>query len=75
MLFGNGPFTPVGVCKLHDDVQFTTYFWGGDISEISGEALWIMEEAVDGSSYLCLCNKGLVDVSKKDVEYSTLYGK
>jgi hypothetical protein len=67
-------FEPIGVCKLHDDIQFTKYFWG-DISEIEGKTLLIMEEANDNTSYLCMCNKGLVDVNKKDVEYSTLYGK
>lgn len=52
---------------LKDKVKHTKFYFG-DISEIEGKTLKVLEKAVDDSSYMCITNKGLVDVDIRDIE-------
>ena len=56
-----------GHCLLKKDIQFTQYFWG-DLAEIAGKTLSLIEQNPEGA---CLClieGKGLIDVDPRDIE-------
>lgn len=52
---------------MKKEITFTDYYWG-DMSELAGAELEVIEESVDKKSLLCYNGKGLVDVDKRDVE-------
>lgn len=51
---------------LVDAPQYTKYFWG-DIKEIAGRPLKLIERSPYDGSCLCMCEKGLVDVDHRDI--------
>ena len=53
--------------KLKSEIHHTDYFLG-EKKEIEGKELEVMGIAVDKSAYLCLSDKGLVNVDIRDVE-------
>jgi hypothetical protein len=64
----------IGICgtvKLKDKLTDTQYFWG-DPSEITGKTLQLIEQNERGDC-MCLTPKGLVDVSKDDIESVSRY--
>jgi hypothetical protein len=58
--------SPKGKVKVTTDPKYTQYFWG-DISEIAGKYVWLLERNQEGD---CLCfvdGKGLVDIDHRDI--------
>jgi hypothetical protein len=59
-----------GFVKLVDNPQHTTYFWG-PLTEIAGQTLQVEDFSTDAEpgqgDFLCLNQKGLVDVDRRDV--------
>lgn len=56
----------VGKVRVSEIPLFTRYFWG-DISEIAGKELDLIERNKDGDCMCILHGKGLVDVDHRDV--------
>lgn len=49
------------------DPRHTKYYWG-DISEIAGKRLKVLDHATNGcGNCLCYSDKGLVDVKHEDI--------
>jgi hypothetical protein len=52
---------------LIDDPKHTKYLWG-DINEIVGKPLKLIERSAYNGDCLCICEKGLVDVHHQDIK-------
>lgn len=52
---------------LVDAPQHTKYYWG-DIKEIAGKPLKLVERSPYDGDCLCMCEKGLVDVDHRDIK-------
>lgn len=65
--FGIDPLTAKGetLIRVVSEPKFTKYLWG-DISDISGKALRVLDTSVEGDC-LCVTTKGLVDVDHRDL--------
>ena len=50
-----------------DNPQHTHYPWG-DISDIAGQSLIVMEKSPHSGDCLCISPKGLVDIHSKDIK-------
>ena len=59
----------IGTIKIVQNPKFTTYFWG-EISDIAGKELYLLEKNENGDCLCWLEEKGIVDVDCRDIERS-----
>lgn len=57
----------IAVVKVKPELTRTRYIFG-DVSMLAGRSLPAIDQAVDGSSYLCIADQNLVDIDGADIE-------